>query len=568
MAGNGMKTFSVHVTEGGGLEEMGVLAGAGAPGLDGQGEGHGGVLDRLRDDLGFPIEALRYEPPAAEDPEVAARDYLDRALASDELPLVTAEPVGKAVAEFRSLGAEQLPLTGTQTVKFRQEYGDVPVYGSLVTVEMDEANQLISLNSAIGTPTDVDPRPAISRERAIEVAMGAPDTEDADSEALDAGLYYWFDSEQSIWRLVYIVKDCPTHLRDGAPPELADVIVDAHDGSIVADLPRFQNAMREDAVDALGRTRAIAFIESNGGKFLNDEALGVETYDFDFHDARLEHSLLPGQSVANPPSPWDPAAVSAHANAMMVATYVSDVLRRNGLDGQGSKYRSSVRCTFDGSGQEWRNAAWYGDQMIFGQRRDGGTFRSYAVAADVVAHEMFHGLTSATARLEYKGMPGALNESYSDIFGVIISNADKTDPAAWNWQIGEDLSGTGLPLRDLSDPARYGQPAHLSDYQDLSLDQQGDWGGVHLNSGIHNHAAYRLLIAGDGLGGYEFEVSEVAAVFYLALSQHLTRTSTFGRSRRGVKLAARTLFRNDRNLSRKLDAIDESFDAVGIDEEI
>ena len=93
-----------------------------------------------------------------------------------------------------------------------------------------------------------------------------------------------------------------------------------------------------------------------------------------------------------------------------------------------------------------------------------------------------------------------------------------------------------------------------------------DNGGVHTNSGIHNKAAFNLITAKDGHGQFLFAPSESAAVFYLGLTLHLSRTSGFSASRRGVELAAKTLFRNESAATRdkKLSAIAAAFDAVGI----
>ena len=66
--------------------------------------------------------------------------------------------------------------------------------------------------------------------------------------------------------------------------------------------------------------------------------------------------------------------------------------------------------------------------------------RSLAVNLDVVGHEMFHGVTDGKSRLEYQDESGALNESYSDLFGILISNFDKPNIKDWDWQVGENLT--------------------------------------------------------------------------------------------------------------------------------
>jgi Zn-dependent metalloprotease len=192
-----------------------------------------------------------------------------------------------------------------------------------------------------------------------------------------------------------------------------------------------------------------------------------------------------------------------------------------------------------------------------------GSLRSYAASLEVVAHELLHGLTDATARLEYRFQSGALNESYSDIFGVIVANYAESDVTRWDWKIGEDLTATGLPLRDMSDPAAGNQPSHMDDYRNLPEDQ--DNGGVHINSGIHNKAAFNILTAKGPDGRLLFEPIQVARLFYVTLVSRLSRNSEFIDSRRGVELSARSMLSGDDPLrNARLMAIAQAFDSVGI----
>jgi Zn-dependent metalloprotease len=188
-----------------------------------------------------------------------------------------------------------------------------------------------------------------------------------------------------------------------------------------------------------------------------------------------------------------------------------------------------------------------------------------SVALDVVGHEMFHGVTDMTSRLEYAFQSGALNESYSDIFGIIIANQPVADTRTWKWQIGAGLRANGQPFRDMSDPTLHGQPAHMRGFKMLPNTRAGDNGGVHTNSGIHNKAAFNILTAVNG-GALVFKPEEVAAFFYLAVTQRLSRTSQFTDSRTAVLDSARTLFRNlaPPALDEKISAIEAGFTAVGI----
>jgi Zn-dependent metalloprotease len=523
-----------------------------------------------------------FESIVAQDPESAARDHLRLALASPALPSFSAEAADGSSSEFRLLGTEQIPLTGTTTVKFRQAYRKVPVYGSLVTVELDEGNELVSINSSLGDPTGVDPVASVSPSRVIEIVTAlagqAPELEAVPR------LVYYHVQEGGRWHLAYLVEDVvkseskrtvvdpgDAHRTGRHTDMVVDYVIEAHTGELLAELPRTPDMadpaaglVETSATDALGTTRKIRITPHAAGSHLIDSTLNVHTYDLGGND--IGSVPLPGEYVADPPA-FGPDAVSAHANAAAVADFLRSVLRRNGIDGQGGRLVSSVNCIVrreSQDGKEWRNAAWYRNQMVYGQRWVGGKLRTYAAGLDVVGHECFHGVTSATARLEYLFESGALNESYSDIFGVIVSNQGRDDITTWDWRLGEDTQGDGVPLRDLSDPAAHGQPAHMDEYLMWTADK--DNGAVHYNSGIHNRAAHLVLTARDAAGKPVFTPTQAAALFYLALTQHLSRTSGFSDSRRAVTLVARTLFRNAPADVReaKLTAVAAGFDRVGI----
>ena len=111
------------------------------------------------------------------------------------------------------------------------------------------------------------------------------------------------------------------------------------------------------------------------------------------------------------------------------------------------------------------NAFWDGVQMLYGQELVDGKLRSLASALSVVAHELFHGVTGATARLIYLGETGALNESYSDIFGTLIANGARPDIAKWDWEVG-----CGVAIRDMQDPTRRRQPKLMKNFIDAAAD--------------------------------------------------------------------------------------------------
>jgi Zn-dependent metalloprotease len=561
-AGNGLKSFSLHAFD----------------------ESSSGAMEQLQEER-TAYAGMRREGAVSEsdlDPETAARRLLDQALASEAVPSLTAPVANGTTSQFKTIGTETVPLTGTRTVKFRQMVNDIPVYGSLVTVELDDGNNLVGIDSALGEPEGVDPVATVSPANALAAAEAAPDGYAPRLTGVIPRLSYYFDVGASRWRLVYILQDVPVILDRTAepqadreshlePPRFMDYVVDAHDGQVVALLPRTPSIAageEQTATDSFGVERTFLVSPQDGRLVLSDPIHNVQTFDFRFGDPAVHSDLLPGDAIANPPS-WAPGAISAHANAVAVSDFLRAVLQRDNIDGSGGAMMSTINCVVGDNSpgpKQWHNAFWDGRQMVYGQVLRGDELRSLSANIDVVAHEMFHGVTDRTSRLEYAFQPGALNESYSDIFGTIVANSGNDDPRSWDWLLGERLLVDDQPFRDLSDPARFGQPAHMDDFQSLPNTRAGDWGGVHVNSGIHNKAAFNLLTTEDDDGTLTLSPAEAAAAFYLTLTQRLSRTSQFADSRRHMVASARTLFRAlpaDQQ-ARKVAAVEAAFQAVGI----
>lgn len=185
------------------------------------------------------------------------------------------------------------------------------------------------------------------------------------------------------------------------------------------------------------------------------------------------------------------------------------VFGRNSIDGRGMRLDGYVH-----RGVSYNNAFWDGQEMVFGDG-DGQMFTDFTKSLDVIAHELTHGVTEHTAGLEYHNQSGALNESISDVFGSLVKqwklkqSADQAD-----WLIGAEVFTpdiAGDALRSMKDPGsaydnadmgKDPQPGHMRDYVNLPDNDDGDNGGVHINSGIPNKAFYLTAI---GIGGNAWE---------------------------------------------------------------
>lgn len=558
MKKNGLRGFAIDVSQKAGRKALAHV------------EAAPGGARSMASGLGVDLKTL--------DPETAAKTHLVQALASDELAAFSRPRTESADSEFKSLGSEAVPLTGTVVVKFCQRFHKIPVYGSLVTVELDKDNGLLGINSTMGSPSGVSHVAKISPAQALAVAAKAAGAR-ASALPQTPRLYYYFDQNTSKWRLAYIIENVavkrPRASEAGhSDAALKDYVVDAQTGKLLAELPRIATMARkvDRARDSNDKLREIVVDAAGGKRSMRNLDLNVTTYGFDFKDPTRQSALLPGALYTNPPNPWPSEAVDAHANGAEVAHFLRDVVKRNNIDGRGGEMVSTVNCWDRADGltpaREWKNAYWNGDQMVYGQIKfPNRTFYSVAAMLDVVGHEMFHGVTDYTSRLEYRTQPGALNESFSDIFGVIIANFAKPI-GRWSWQIGVGFEGPGKALRDLADPTLHDQPRHMRDFRTATPPytyERNDYGWVHDNSGIHNFAAYKIMTAKAG-SRYVFSKSDIAGMFFLALTTQLSRTSDFSDSRRGVVQAARSLFRGQSAtvLARKVKAIEDGFAAAGI----
>lgn len=200
--------------------------------------------------------------------------------------------------------------------------------------------------------------------------------------------------------------------------------------------------------------------------------------------------------------------------------------------------------------------------FAFGDTSDQTKFRIFSAPDDIVAHEFTHGVTDSTSKLIYQYMSGAINESMSDIIPQGIDTQD--------WLIGEDLlkvtddnlkhvwvrsmeDPTWGGTWDPSHPEKGGQPAHMNNY--FLCGPSTDNGGVHINSGIINKAAYEFAL--------KTSRDTMVKVFFRANTVYLTPESQFIDVRRACIQAAIDLFPGQSNM---VTSVQQAFDAVGLTE--
>jgi bacillolysin len=534
--------------------------------------------------------------------EAAARFYVHNIFQGDgRLPVrgMTSVHEPEVVPDMHFLGVQDSSLTRTKLVEFEQTSSAIPVFGTRVVVELDQNRELVSLDAEVAEIRGVSAIASISQSEALQKIAEKTHVPVESMAGLEPPqLVFYHDDEQDSWHLVYLFKNIPAAPADflesiaqsqsighglGPSPRLRhprlNYLVDAHSGQILLyysampmllDIPTECTGIDEDnsLQNFWGRRNQNSFE-------LHDPLRAIQTYDLRLSD--LEPAAVPGsaafpvQPVQNTNNNWNAinrAAVSAHINAMRVFDFYKSVLKRDGIDDKGMDLVSIVNCTYprEQSPPEWSNAVWYENKMWYGQQKDdAGSLRSFSRFLDVIAHELTHGVTQFTSDLQYYGESGALNESFSDIFAIIIKNwimkGEDSDVNSWDWQIGPGLGSRGLPLRDLSNPKRTGDPDHMDNYVKTGL----DYGGVHANSNIHNKAAYNLLTAKDPQGERVFSPDDIAILYYVCLTR-LNPLATFSKTLSVLLDVASTFYAGAPDLQARLKYIRDAYNGVGIRE--
>lgn len=243
-------------------------------------------------------------------------------------------------------------------------------------------------------------------------------------------------------------------------------------------------------------------------------------------DARHGYTL-PGRLVRGEKDPKcrDAAVNEAFDGSGATYNFYYRIYGRSSIDGRGSRLDSTVHY-----GSNYDNAFWNGHQMVYGDG-DRQIFRRFTGALDIIGHELTHGVIQQEANLSYLGEPGALNESFADVFGSLVKQFKRRQSVSEaDWLVGDEIFMPGIKargIRSLREPGtayddpllgKDPQPGHMRGFVRTAEDN----GGVHINSGIPNRAFYLLAVR---LGGYAWE--KAGQIWYQTLCKALREESTF-----------------------------------------
>lgn len=278
-------------------------------------------------------------------------------------------------------------------------------------------------------------------------------------------------------------------------------------------------------------------------------------------------TTLPGtvaRREGDPPTA-DTAVNEAYDGSGITYDLFKEMFARDSIDGRGMRLDSTVHY-----GKGYDNAFWNGNQMVYGDGdedlpAEDRLFNRFTIAIDIIAHELTHGVTQFEAKLAYWEQSGALNESFSDVFGALVKQYQRNQTAAEaDWIIGEGLftaNVNGVGIRSMQAPGsayndpligKDPQPGHMRDYVTTTEDN----GGVHINSGIPNKAFH---VAATEMGGYAWE--KAGQIWYITLRDKLSASSRFSEAATQTYLVAGELFGQG---SLEQQAVKKGWAAVGL----
>ena len=412
---------------------------------------------------------------------------------------------------------------------YQQYYKNVKVYGAKYILH--EENQYVEAANGIISPNlNLDIRPQISAEEALQIAK----------EDMQASVYTWENKKNSesipIPELVIINTDYPLwsgqmklayifELRATNPHSFKKYIVDAVDGGIILSFNTLMSCFGE---------KGTAHTLYHGDQEIDTE---LENGEFLLKDLSRGNGIqtrsITGKIYSDSDNDWEKGtndqkngALDMFWGCQKTYDFYKSKFNRNSIDGKDIKISAILLDT-----SPYNNAYW--DDKLFTINfgiGDNVTYKPFT-AIDVVGHELTHGVTQFSAGLEYLYESGAMNESFSDIFGKSVEYY--YDNPQFDWLIGGKVTvAANSALRSMEDPNRFGNPKY---YKGASwFKGTADNGGVHYNSGVLNYWFYLLCEgkSGKNEAKIDFNVQRLGfdttiQLAYHMLTDYLTPTSTY-----------------------------------------
>lgn len=472
-------------------------------------------------------------------------------------------------ADFELAGTDRMQLKsvsdkhGRSLATYQQIHNSVPVEGAVYKVRENKTK--IDAFGEISKNLPTNSKYKVNASQALENAL----------KMVNAKEYVWQSKKLSALvhkeiktkpegELVYVGPNFSSELKEyhlawkfdifaTNPQSSQTMYVDADSGKIILKIDLSRDVHIAGQNIGKGKARYAGNVTFNTKQYADGyhlESLQGK-YGVPIYTLNMNHADFPSDEIlteyVDEDNNWndlynkdhDEAAIDIHWGLQKSVEYYEEKFDRNSVDDKGMTIFGLAHL-----GNKVENASWTGGWTQFGD----GDNTPY-VSLGITGHELTHAVTQFSAGLIYQGESGAMNESFSDIFGVSIEFYAGKDSKYDIWLLGDELYSHGS-LRSMSNPKVQGQPDTYGGTNWISpANINYDNGGVHINSGITNYWYYLLVEGGEGVNdlnnSYSIKpigLAKAEKLAYITLTEYLSPSSNFSDMRMATLMAAEDLF--------------------------
>ncbi|WP_433765779.1 M4 family metallopeptidase [Flavobacterium ginsenosidimutans] len=477
---------------------------------------------------------------------------------------------------FELSGSDRMQLKsvsdkhGRTLATYQQLHNSVPVEGAIFKVREDKSK--IDAFGAVSKKLPASSNYKVNASTALQNALNTVNAKEYvwQSKKLSS-LVHKKISTKPEGELVYVGPNFSSELTEyhlawkydifaTNPQSSQTIYVDANTGKVILKIDLSRDLRSSTSPSADGR----AAIGKGKARFAGDVTFGttqyadgyrLETllgkYKVPIYTLNMNHAEHASDEVLteyiDEDNNWndlynkdhDEAAIDIHWGLQKTLNYYEEKFNRNSVDDKGMTIFGLAHL-----GTNVQNASWTGGWAQFG---DGD--KQPFVSLGITGHEMTHAVTQFSAGLIYLGESGAMNESFSDIFGISIELYAGKDSKNDIWMLGDELYKHGS-LRSMSNPKAAGQPdTYGGEFWTNPANTSVDNGGVHQNSGITNYWYYLLVEGGEGVNDLNNSYSvksigleKAEKIAYTTLTEYLSPSSNFMAMRQASLMATEDLY--------------------------
>ena len=506
-------------------------------------------------------------PVSGDDADLFAQDTPDQELLAEDLSYQqlfddSGPAMAKNVGELRTMKIHVDDLHMAHT-RVQQLVNGVPVFGGEAIVHLHPNGKLFTITDDLVPDVNVDTTPEYTADEAIELAADEY-FDGMDKLSQDPIADLWVLRRDGKDHLVWRVQLASL---EGNDPTMPVMFVDAHSGDLVWSYDNLQTAVSSTCSGSTPHysTVSIKCYLYSGTYYLENPDNLLGTYTWNNTTSSLYYVSSTSTTFGTTTATKN--AVEAHYTVQQVYNYYYSTFGRNGINGSGgpgamtSHGYSFITSTASYS-RSYVNAYWDSTNLYMVYGDGDGTTSGSLTTLDVGGHELTHGVTQYEANLTYSGESGGLNESMSDVFGAMVERYAEGESTN-TWLIGEATwtpSTSGDALRYMNDPAADGYSLDYYTSSAASTD-------VHYSSGISNLAFYLLSKGGTHPRGKSSTVvtaigaDEASKIWYSALADYMTSSTTFSGARTATLSAASALYGAS---STEYTQVGNAWSAVGV----